>query len=135
LKWTTNMYVTGSRLLLVAGLLLALPANAEDAERTVPPYPYTEGWPEKPVIIRLVPDEEIQTICYASRHQRRMMACTYLNTKDCTIYMSDFLAHLPNFNGTLNLVEDPEGHNGLYMKVLNHEMAHCRGWPADHPDK
>ena len=56
----------------------------------------------------------MQKACGTDRHD--VVGCSFTVGENCYIVLDD----------TLN------AHN--YKRVLKHELAHCAGWPGDHPN-
>lgn len=70
---------------------------------------------EKPIIKDETP-ERVDLFCTAMSGKREPIACTrILPGWACEITINEALP------------------KKLYKVVLHHEMAHCHGWPADHP--
>ena len=68
-------------------------------------------------IIDIVPEpaNEIAAFCTAAMGKAEGHACTFVAPTRCTIYVSQDLP------------------KKFRKAVERHELAHCRGWPADHP--
>jgi hypothetical protein len=104
-------------------LLLAVPAEAgryQDADgkwwKTIdPPAKWMTAPYSGQLHLQVLPPDELKNICDVVVGRSEPLGCSIVNPWHCTIYISNRLPSL--FQGAL----------------LQHEEAHCRGWPADHP--
>ena len=88
----------------------------------LPPPQYDQFYPGRLAIVRLATEDEVRAICSNARWVvSRAMACArHWGLTRCDIYIAadDVLAQV-----------------GLTFEVaLRHELGHCNGWPAHHPD-
>jgi hypothetical protein len=85
----------------------------------LPPVVYDHHY-DGDLTIRIVATlEELYAICQLDKPH--MLACSARNGRSCVIVMvADEIMRRRNWN------------TGL---LLRHEIGHCNGWPADHPDE
>jgi hypothetical protein len=92
------------------------------AKFILPPVEYDKHY-DGDLTIKIVPDIiSLKAACVSGDNPLpagMMLACAWHNAKSCVIYM----------------VEDRvmREHNWNTGLLLRHEIAHCNGWPADHP--
>lgn len=108
------------RFLLAIAVLLefgsqSLAYDAAHYQILTPPARYATGPTKYPVHLNYTAGKELRAVCQMNSF---VYACSTLNSQSstCEIYLRDFYA--------------PD----LLALVMAHEMAHCRGWGADHPD-
>jgi hypothetical protein len=111
-------------LTLIAALALASPALADPPLPpvlakyfTLPPVEFDHPFPGNVRIVPL-PIEEVQRNC--PQTSMIIVACSYTDRvwNDCIVYVYDLAAKAAR-------VLEP---------LLRHEIGHCNGWPADHPN-
>jgi hypothetical protein len=86
---------------------------AHYAARLEPPAQYNHPYNGQ-VIERVVPEAEVRTICMSMGADLLVRACSQHSNGTCYIV-------LPNDGGA------------PIETFRRHEIAHCNGWPADHP--
>src|SRR5690349_8686516 len=82
-----------------------------------PPARYASGPYLKPLRVLTLPVSDIAKICghVAQGGKMERVACAVFYRFSCYVYIAN---QLPS---------------GWRPGVLEHEKAHCRGWPANHP--
>jgi hypothetical protein len=82
----------------------------------MPPAQY-ERPPKIPVIERVVPWNELQQFCRAGIEAQKVRTATGYGVWGCSVVKDDkcYIARIDN------------------PGVRRHELAHCNGWPKDHP--
>ena len=86
---------------------------AHYAARLEPPAQYNHPY-NGPVVERVVPAAEVRTLCLSMGSDLLATACSLHSNGTCYIVVpSDGKAPVSNYR--------------------RHEIAHCNGWPADHP--
>lgn len=110
----------------LAALAIASPALASGP--FAPPEKY-QGAPSITTHIIAVPLMELQKRCNNKAFPARIFygcAMVYKNPARCVVFIPD--KSFPNYAWPVGgvLIVEP-GH------VLEHELGHCNGWPADHP--
>ena len=101
---------------LAFAIIAAAIGSASAGSLSDPPHHYRSGKPTVPVTIHIVPGSKVQTICrLAALDGRRVDACAHLTWTACTIYIADY-------------VQSPVRE---FRRLVDHEMAHCRGWGHD----
>ncbi len=114
-------------------MLMLLATGAAAEERPLVPWaeekPEIDGlvmsppakWafePIGPVEVHYLPQPEVTEICTKGAGEFEDIGCAWPATPEsdvCVIYIAKEL------------------HFGLKARVLEHEKAHCNGWPGDHP--
>lgn len=102
--------------------LIAHPALAagdcEEVGVKTPPARFDPLWPEKPIRYHLTPRADIQDVCKRYVPVRGALdGCAMIGPNHCDIYLDKDLAYSQKF-----------------WCLVRHEVAHCKGWPASHPD-
>jgi hypothetical protein len=86
---------------------------AHYAARIEPPARYDHPY-AGPVVERVVPEAEVRSLCMSMGADAIGVACSWQSNGTCYIVLpSDGRAPVEAFR--------------------RHEIAHCNGWPADHP--
>ncbi len=67
--------------------------------------------------IKHLPEAEILSICRQANGKAENFGCAFPTIGRCSVYVSEELPKL------------------LREHVQIHEVAHCHGWPADHPQR
>ena len=93
---------------------IPIPENAAHyAARLEPPARYNHPY-AGPVIERVVPEVEVRSLCMSMGSDATGTACSWQSKGTCYIVLpSDARAPVETFR--------------------RHEIAHCNGWPANHP--
>jgi hypothetical protein len=121
-------------ILAAASLLLAsiIPTSAQQhlyppgTQRVFPPAEFDHGYTDGPVImIKMSDAKAFKTICPHSLFngiKYPAVGCAYMLNKACIVIMAskDVASRMG-----LNTHKDDTG--------IRHEIAHCNGWPGDHP--
>jgi hypothetical protein len=93
---------------------IPIPASpAVAAARLEPPEQYNHAY-DGQVIERVMPEAEVRPICMSMGLDFLTVACSWQSDNACYIV-------IPN---------DGQAPVDTYRR---HEIAHCNGWPADHP--
>ena len=101
-------------------LIAVAPAAARDVlpSGVLAPPQYWEYQPLKaPVLLRDVPPAEVERLCPNFGSGTPFNACAVLEHHTCYVF-----------------IRNDGIHEDFYADLVRHEMAHCRGWPADHPN-
>jgi hypothetical protein len=98
----------------VIPIIIPIPENpAHYAARLEPPARYDHPY-AGPVVERVVPEAEVRSLCMTMGADPIGTACSWQSKGTCYIVLpSDGRAPVSAFR--------------------RHEIAHCNGWPADHP--
>jgi hypothetical protein len=91
-------------------------------EYELPPLEYDHPYPGKLRLVEVGDQEELMSHCPRAKKPAPssvMLGCTNIGSEYCTIY------HAPK--------QDIERYGGTLNMTLRHEIAHCNGWPGDHP--
>jgi hypothetical protein len=105
-------------LLLLTACVIPIPIpipenSAHYAARIEPPARYDHPY-AGPVVERVVPEVEVHSLCMSMGSDAIGTACSWRSKGTCYIVLpSDARAPVATFR--------------------RHEIAHCNGWPADHP--
>lgn len=102
---------------IVAAFFALIPSLA--FADNMPPPEYDSGPFKKPPHLYLLPEKELMDKCngYSRANGRaENIACTKLTPTECSVYVNKVLP------------------DGWFPGVWRHELGHCRGWPASHPD-
>jgi hypothetical protein len=121
-----SAFILGMRFLAILLALLALPAQAAEPfvfqrsngityQVPMPDDHWFANEPISPIVFRSLPAAETAEYCTRITGQFEDGGCAYLTWDQCLITVS---------------ADQP---SDLYAATLRHEEAHCRGWPADHP--
>jgi hypothetical protein len=87
--------------------------SAHYAARLEPPAQYNHPYNGQ-VVERVVPEAEVRSLCMAMGLDLLTVACSWRSNNVCHIVLpNDGQAPIETFR--------------------RHEIAHCNGWPADHP--
>jgi hypothetical protein len=89
----------------------ASPARA--AARLEPPAQYNHAYNGR-VVERVMPETEVRSVCISMGLDFLTVACSWQSNDTCYVV-------IPN---------DGQAPVDTYRR---HEIAHCNGWPADHP--
>jgi hypothetical protein len=90
------------------------PRSAVRSDITLePPAQYNHPY-DGPVVERVMPVAEVRALCTSQGASSRGVACSWVSDGTCYIV-------LPN---------DEQASVSTYRR---HEIAHCNGWPANHP--
>lgn len=111
--------IKNMRFLLVTATLLGLLGSATAQEQfgvLTAPDRYMSGQTLAPAHIHMVDGKSLYATCILPQ----AYACATLSLSTCDIYIWDGY--------------QPKTSYGFYEVLLEHEMAHCRGWPGNHPD-
>jgi len=117
IKLMKKLFLTG-----ITALLLATGTAHAGFLTSMPPAEYDKPYMGELEIRRMVTDQDVRTLCpkaWKARTQTRFPACSMHNATRCEVY-------IVNDRGLKAL-----GMN--YALTLRHELAHCNGWPGDHP--
>jgi hypothetical protein len=78
-----------------------------------PPARYNHPY-NGPVVERVMPVADVRALCMSKGASARGVACSWVSDGACYIVLpNDEQAPVPTYR--------------------RHEIAHCNGWPADHP--
>jgi len=90
------------------------------AKFILPPVEYDRVY-DGDLTIKIVPDMiSLQAACASNKPvPGLMLACAWHDAKSCVIYMVED-----------RIMREHSWNTGL---LLRHEIAHCNGWPSDHP--
>lgn len=107
-------------------LLLLAPAHAgkDDAEWNPPArfdHPY-----KGELLVRRIPQESVVEACRVLFSIYRVPAMSHPEQRGCSILTSK--------HSCLVVTIDEPYMRATPESVLRHEIGHCNGWPADHPD-
>jgi hypothetical protein len=107
------------RYFLATAIVLALfatSASAQTHDVIVPPLEYDRAYKGKLIISRIDSTTEVGLLCGQAAP---MLSCSQRRDNECEIIMA-----------TDNVIRI---FGYLVDVVLRHEIAHCNGWPQDHP--
>jgi hypothetical protein len=101
----------------VIPIIIPIPGAKEDpahyAARLDPPARYDHPYNGQ-VVERVVPEAEVRSLCMSMGADAIGVACSWQS------------------NGTCNIVLPSDGRAPV-AAFRRHEIAHCNGWPANHP--
>ena len=117
-----------ARLWLALPLLAGAPASGfsqqvDQYRLVMPPARYTSGPYLYPVKIHRLPNGRMLSVCVnviptKGGYAAPELGCSKVGPVNCDIY-------LPQKRTIPKLLAD---------HIVQHELAHCRGWPGNHPD-
>lgn len=112
------------RLVLILAFLGAIPAHADDHERLTwnPPVRYDHPFPGTLIEERL-PRADVLNVCPKLLDQFRIKGEV---TRGCSVLIRPDVC--------LIVYIDRPYHGTLPEAVRRHEIGHCDGWGADHPN-
>lgn len=99
-------------------------AGKNDAEWN-PPARFDHAYPGKLTVIRL-PQKQVVAACAKLFAQYKVAATSSLVQRGCSAVTSATSC-------TVVLIDKPFA-LATPKAVLRHELGHCNGWPASHPD-
>jgi hypothetical protein len=76
--------------------------------------------------VKRLPQDQVFDACRVLFKLYDVRAAAYLNQRGCSIITSS--------NSCLVVTVDKPFKGATPESVLRHEIGHCNGWPADHPE-
>src|SRR5262249_25631909 len=111
--------------LLLTGIaalsVLSAPAAHARMQTSMPPAEYDKPYTGELIIRRLTTEQDVRDACPKAfkASQTRFSGCTVRKETRCEFYIASDRAL--------------KALGMSYALVLRHELAHCNGWPWDHP--
>lgn len=116
-------------LALAVALVISTPATASDAEWADgawnPPARYDHAFTGK-LIIRRLPQKQVVKACARMFVKYRIAAKGYPGQRGCAVTLGG--------NSCLVVMIDRKYKQSTPKAVFRHEVAHCNGWQASHPE-
>jgi hypothetical protein len=100
--------------------LIAATSAAAEGPRLVPPPEYDRPFAAKVIVVPARDQDHVRELCPKAKFTGAALGCAHLTSSwDCRIVLAaDSVIKAAGFPPEL---------------VKRHEIAHCNGWPADHP--
>jgi hypothetical protein len=132
LRALTDMAASLSTVLLLVSCLPTMAATKGTRyTATFPPPDYDVSYKGVLTIERTQTEDEVRKACPSVANEKRALACALVYGADVNRNMPGYKCHIYMVNDSI--LKEFGAAGAVFAFILRHELAHCNGWPADHP--
>jgi hypothetical protein len=114
MSWNRSVAAPSLLIFLFLTSCVPIPASpARAAAKLEPPAQYNHAY-DGHVVERVMPEAEVRSVCMSMGLDFLTVACSWQSNDTCYVVIPD----------------DGQAPVDTYRR---HEIAHCNGWPANHP--